>query len=352
MYILLKNKKRNTEQNNWFKYWIMKVKLMDEKFKILLNSLPTSKIKEIISEYNKDCIKSGQKENKLRGYSKYRKSELINFFIPVLSDDEKDQYYTNIEPKFIKTLISQALSLLLGDDKRETIANVEKIPEKDGYKLKINGFNWDVATSVSLEENELFYVCDCRIGKSGFCVHHMAASLMLLSENKMELKDFPLDFDDSMLEGIKGKLKMINNKKRADDEADIIFRDKYKIFVSGSIITTKWEGEYQGSKTIDASLEEGGAENWIAKKVVDKILKHMKVKAKTGKPTLLEKDSYAIISKIMVRPKLVTKILKKFLAVDPSLPADEKTLYDFLRKDLEIDHNPEFEEIESNLNLK
>jgi hypothetical protein len=54
----------------------------------------------------------------------------------------------------------------------------------------------------------------------------------------------------------------------------------------------------------------------------------------------------------MVRPKLVTKILKKFLAVDPSLPADEKTLYDFLRKDLEIDHNPEFEEIESNLNLK
>ena len=101
MYILLKNKKRNTEQNNWFKYWIMKVKLMDEKFKILLNSLPTSKIKEIISEYNKDCITSGQKENKLRGYSKYRKSELINFFIPVLSDDEKDQYYTNIEPKFI-----------------------------------------------------------------------------------------------------------------------------------------------------------------------------------------------------------------------------------------------------------
>jgi hypothetical protein len=60
---------------------------------------------------------------------------------------------------------------------------------------------------------------------------------------------------------------------------------------------------------------------------------------------LLAKDSYAIISKIMERPKLVAKILKKFLAVDPTLPADEKSLYAFLRKELEIDNNPEFKEI-------
>ena len=74
----------------------------------------------------------------------------------------------------------------------------------------------------------------------------------------------------------------------------------------------------------------------------------MKIKAKTGKPSLLVKDSYAIISKIMERPKLVAKILKKFLAVDPSLPADEKSLYVFLRENLEIDNNPDFGEIGSN----
>jgi len=256
--------------------------------------MSTSKIKEIISEYNKNCIENGQKENKLRGYSKYRKSELIDFFIPVLSDDEKAQYYANIEPKFMKSLISQALSLLMGEDKRETIGNVEISSGKDGYALKINGFNWDVATSVYLEENELNYACDCRIGRLGFCTHQMAACLMLLSENKIKLKDFPLDFDESMFEAIEGKLGLIHNAKRSDDEADIIFQDQYKIFVSGEMITTKWEGEYKGSKTIDASSEGEGAESWIAKKVVDKMLKYMKVKAKTGKPSLLVKDSYAI----------------------------------------------------------
>ena len=320
---------------------------MHEKFKLLLYSLPVSRIKEIITEYNENCIATGEKENKLRGYSKLTKSELIDFFYPVLSDDEKKQYYEKIEPKFMKNLISQALALLLGEDKRETITDVDKNSEKIGYKLKIKGFAWDVETSVIIEDKELNYNCDCRIGKFGFCKHQMAACLMLLYENRLELKNFPMDFTNPMLEEIKGKLSMITNKKRADDEADIIFRDKYKIFVSGEIITTKWEGEYQGSKTIDASSE-GGAENWLAKKVVDKMIKPMKIKAKTGKPTLLVKDSYSIISKIMARPKLVARILKKFLAVDPSLPADEKSLYAFLRSELEIDNNPEFEEIGSN----
>ena len=99
---------------------------MHEKFKLLLYSLPVSRIKEIIGEYNENCIAAGEKENKLRGYSKLTKSELIDFFYPVLSDDEKKQYYEKIEPKFMKNLILQALALLLGEDKRETITDVDK----------------------------------------------------------------------------------------------------------------------------------------------------------------------------------------------------------------------------------
>ena len=109
----------------------------------------------------------------------------------------------------------------------------------------------------------------------------------------------------------------------------------YKIYVNGDFVTYEWTGDFAGKKTRDLSKEDEDVETWVSNKVVEIILKHVKIKTKEGAPEHIVKDSFGVITKIMEREDLIKRILRKFSALeDPSLPTEKEALEAYLRKDL------------------
>lgn len=309
----------------------------ERKFEVLLCSLNNDDLKLMINDYNTRCVKEGRKEDKMRGYSALSKTKLIDFIITFLSEKEEENLYKIFEPKFMKELISDTLGLLGGKDKREHIEKVEKFDGDNGFRLKIKGFQWEEECKVQVKEGELIRSCTCRIGRlDGICRHEMAGFIMLYGRKKIELKSFPLDLEESWLQPVKKQKDLISSQTKSEDEADIVFADKYKIFVDGPFVTMKWGGPYAGKKTVNTEELGEDVESWVANKVVNKMLKPLKISTKEGTPSLIEFDSYGIIDKILDNEILVKKILKKFKAVSPDLPTDLEGLETYLRKNVKL----------------
>ena len=312
-------------------------------FTILLRAMFTTDIKGIIKDYNDRCIKEGRKADKIKGYSGYKKDELIDMLCSFFDLDEKKIVYSNIAPDFKKNLVELTIDLITGKDKREKIVDIQKEDDPKGIILEIKGFSWEVEAYVyfSDEKGKFDRDCNCRIGAAdGICKHQLAIFLMMLSSKVIKISDIPIKINYPWFSEFENMIKNLSVQTKSKDEADIEWADDYQIFIDGNIIITQWGGSYPGKKTIDASLLDETAEDWITKKVTDKILKRIKVtKVKddpdlVGYPNLPIKDNHDVISKIMSRPKLVKKILNKFkkiLEVEPDLPTNDADLVKFLK---------------------
>lgn len=304
-----------------------------ENFSLLLRSMTGTRIKEIIKEYNERCKREDRSADKMKGYSKYNKEELIDFIDSFLSEDEKTEYYNKLAPNFLKGLISSAIALLLEEDKREKIVNHERVSKGIGLEIEVKGWQWENEASVRMEGGSTDRSCTCRIGETdGFCVHQMTIYLILFSNKEISLVDFPFEIKEEWLKPLVKHEKDVLRQLKTEEDADIVFSDNYRIFIDGDLVTLQWEGDYAGKKTKDISKEKDDPETWIAKKAVERLLKPLKY---SDQPRSLVKDTYGIITKIMERPKLVVKILNKFQAVNPELPADEADLERFLKEMVE-----------------
>ncbi|MHA1143626.1 MAG: hypothetical protein ACTSRW_02745 [Candidatus Helarchaeota archaeon] len=305
--------------------------MSEEQFQRLLKSMSGARLKQLIKDYNDECIREGRKEDKMKGYSKLKKDELVDFISSFLSEDEKEKLYEKLAPEFAKDLIQAAISLMLGEDKREKVIKTKKIEPK-GYQIEIKGFQWDNEASIQVEDEAIESECTCRIGENeGICRHQIVLFLILHEKGEIKLDQFPFKVKESWLDKLKKDSQKILSQLRPEEDADIIFDDNYKIFINGDFVTLQWEGEYAGKTTKDIAQEKDDLETWIAKKVTDLILKPLK---RRGRPRFFIRDGFDSISKIMDREKLVTKILKKFQAVDADLPGDPGTLEQYLRSQL------------------
>ncbi|MHA1729346.1 MAG: hypothetical protein ACTSWY_11520 [Promethearchaeota archaeon] len=132
------------------------------------------------------------------------------------------------------------------------------------------------------------------------------------------------------------KRKRSKQSKKSIKNDEIRFLNDYSIKINSNnnLVNLEWGGDYPGRKSVDVSQEEDDLETWVTKKVVEKLLSPIKIRKKEGSPRIIVLDEYGVISKIMSRPKLIAKIIKKFQAVDENLPSDEKSLEKFLKENL------------------
>ncbi len=318
-------------------------------FNLLLKSLTVSQIKEIIDDYNQQIINGDSKAKKLKGYSGLKKDELIEFVDSSLSEKDKSYFYEIFEPEISKKLISDALLLIVGEHKTERIQNAGILSGGKGYRIWYTGKYGSHKALVEVLKDVNRMNCNCKIGKfGGICLHQMAIFLMLYSKNAIKLEDFPFKVDHSQFKSIKKRLELLATQSLFKEEPSIILSNDYKIYVNGDLVTYEWAGDFAGKRTRDMSEEEEDVDTWISNKIVEVMLKHIKVKTKEGKSEKIILDNYGIIPKIIENPKLVKKILTKFKKLeDPELPTEESQLEAFLKKNLkessiEMDIDPPF----------
>ena len=316
---------------------------IDFKLKALLASKTKEHLLKIINDYNEYCKANDLKDSMLKGYSKkpYNTKEgLINFLLENLSNEEKEGILSKIGTSYLEDLFKQAEEYIHGVAEREKIESIKLLD--NGLKLKFKGWQWETETSLELSASRTLknYNCTCRTGSmEGFCPHLFTGILILIKEQKFNPNTFIFEIPKSSLKQIQ-QLK-IDIKKFEELEltnADIVLGDDYLISVNGNLVTMQWAGERAGKTTKDVIKEEKkpvSVKEWVAKKVVDKILAPLR---DNPLPREIFKDKYGVIPVILENEKLVDKLLKKFIEKneenDRKLPTNKEELEKFLKSKL------------------
>jgi len=311
-------------------------KIDSSQFKLLLQSMTVAQIKDLIDQYNEKYVTNGPKSERLKGFSALKKEQLIEFVASALDHKEKRETYKKFEPEITRKKIENALDLISGEHKVEKVQQASLIPGGNGYKIWFKGKYGVHKTSVEVLRDSIQRTCDCRFAQfGGICMHQTAIFLMLISKKIISLAKIPFKVDKKWFASIQKRLDLIATQSLFKEEPAIMLSNGYKIYVNGDFVTYEWTGDFAGKKTKDLSKEDDDVETWIANKVVEIMLKHVKIKTKEGTPEYIVIDSFGVIDKIMERQDLIKKILRKFKALeDPSLPTEVSSLEAYLKKDL------------------
>jgi hypothetical protein len=201
-----------------------------------------------------DDLKQVCRDLEIKGYSKLKKSELVEYILDSLSEEELEDYILQKELEIISEGINLAFKKINGED-RESISEIKIVnPKNHEIEVSFKGFNWDVNSYLSITPkniNDPERDCDCRIGSNlGFCSHFWVGFILSLKEGFLKLNDWTLtklpdDFEerikplkittidsgDNQAKGI-GKISLVNE---SSDSAELM------IFLNSSV--TIYEGE-------------------------------------------------------------------------------------------------------------
>lgn len=150
----------------------------------LLQSLNVDELKQICRTYE------------IKGFSKLKKIELIDFVLDSLAEEEYKELLKQKELDIISSEIDLALKKIRGED-RETIEDIKIINEKEHeIELTFKGFNWETKSYLSITPKNINNPerdCDCRIGSNmGFCNHFWVGFIISLKEGYFKLSDWKL----------------------------------------------------------------------------------------------------------------------------------------------------------------
>ena len=153
-------------------------------------------VKYLFQSLNIDGLKSICKDFGIRGYSKFKKSELVDFVLDSLAEEELKDLLEQKELGIISSEIKTAIKKIDGED-RESITNIKVVNEKDHeIELKFEGFNWDSSSYLSITSKNIHNPerdCDCRVGSNmGFCNHFWVGFIYSLKKNYFKLSDWKL----------------------------------------------------------------------------------------------------------------------------------------------------------------
>ena len=145
---------------------------------------------------NVDDLKQICRDFEIKGYSKFKKSELIDFILDSLAEEEFKEILQEKEIDIITDGINLALKKINGED-RESVAEIKIVnPEDHEIELLFKGFNWEVQSYLSITPKNIQNPerdCDCRIGSNmGFCSHFWVGFIYSLKQNWFKLKDWSL----------------------------------------------------------------------------------------------------------------------------------------------------------------
>jgi hypothetical protein len=174
----------------------MKRKVNDRTYlNYLLYSLNVDDLKEICRDFN------------IKGFSKLKKSELINFILDSLAEEEIKELINQKELEVISEGIDLALKKINYED-RENIVEIRIVnPVEHEVEILFKGWNWDTTSFLSIRSENIDDPerdCDCRIGAAmGFCSHFWVGFIFSLKQEFFKLKDWnltilPPDFEEKV----------------------------------------------------------------------------------------------------------------------------------------------------------
>ena len=307
-------------------------------FNTFLYSITVSKVIDIIHKYNDQCENNGNKEKKINGYSKLKKDGLIELIDSSISEKDKNQIYSELESEFVEDLIKKGVELISGESRVETVQNAAVIGGGNGFTVWFKGKYGSHKSIIQIQNGTIDRDCDCKIGKpGGLCLHQMAIYLMLISKKILTKEELPFNVEEKFYNLIQKRLDLLATQSLFKEDPAIMFEDSYKIYIyeKQNLVILDWTGDFAGKSTKDISKEKDDIETWVVKKVVNLMLRNIKVKTKEGMPVKLIIDSYDVIAKIMNHPEQLKKILKKFSALEnPELPTSEEDLETYLKSNL------------------
>jgi hypothetical protein len=164
-------------------------------------------LKFLLQYLNVDNLKQICRDFEIKGFSKLKKSELIDFILDSLAEEEFKELLQKKEMDIISDGINLALKKINGED-RESVAEI-KIINQDNHEIELffKGFNWNVSSFLSITPKNINNPerdCDCRIGSNlGFCSHFWVGFIFSLKQKWFKIKDWtltilPNDFEEKI----------------------------------------------------------------------------------------------------------------------------------------------------------
>jgi hypothetical protein len=168
-------------------------------------------LKYLFQSLNLDKLKVVCKDFNIKGYSKFKKSDLIEFILDSLSEEEIGSLIKKKEKEIVSEGIASALEKINGKN-RESITSIKVInPETHEIELKFKGFNWNTESYLIINDQNLNNPdrdCDCRTGaEMGFCPHFWVGFIFTLKKGFFNLKDWTLTY---IPDGFEKEIQSIN----------------------------------------------------------------------------------------------------------------------------------------------
>ncbi|MFX0005907.1 MAG: Rho termination factor N-terminal domain-containing protein [Promethearchaeota archaeon] len=227
--------------------------------------------KYLLQYLNNDALKQICRDFEIKGFSKLKKSELIDYILDSLAEEELKDLLKQREVEIISSGIDLAIKKINGED-RESVAEIRIInPSKHEIELKFKGWNWETESYLSINPNNIKNPerdCDCKIGANmGFCSHFWIGFIYSLKQNWFNLSDWTLtalpdDFEKKVKtiklaevqvgENVKGKQKSAVLIDETSSGGTLMkYLDTSITIYEGEIVEiVERESEFQGNITI------------------------------------------------------------------------------------------------------
>jgi len=225
-------------------------------------------LKHLFQFLNVDELKQVCRDFEIKGFSKFKKSELLDFILDSIAEEELEDLLKEKELEIISDGINLALKKINGED-RETITDINIVnPKNHEVEIKFKGFNWETSSYLSITPKNINNPerdCDCRIGSNlGFCSHFWVGFILSLKEGYFKLSDWTLTkLPDNFEETIKPlKISMPSTSEKGsgkrslvDESSDNVmlmkFIDKSITIYEGKITEiVERQSEFQGNISI------------------------------------------------------------------------------------------------------
>lgn len=153
-------------------------------------------LKYLLQSLNLDELKQVCRDFKIKGFSKWKKVELIENLLSFLSIEEIEALIKDKEMDIISDSVDGAIDIIKGKA-REKINEIRIVNEEEHIvEIDFKGFNWDTSSFLSINAQNIDNPdrdCDCRVGANmGLCSHFWVGFILSLKNNYFNLSDWNL----------------------------------------------------------------------------------------------------------------------------------------------------------------
>ncbi|MFX0148953.1 MAG: hypothetical protein ACFE8E_14535 [Candidatus Hodarchaeota archaeon] len=159
----------------------------------------------LLQSLNVDELKQLCRDFKIKGFSKWKKIELVENILSILSDEEIETLIRERERDIIFTSINDAIKIIKGGG-REKLSEIRIVNEEEHIvEFDFKGFNWETSSYLSINPQNINNPerdCDCRVGiNMGLCSHFWVGFILSLKRNYFKLSEWnltllPDDFEE------------------------------------------------------------------------------------------------------------------------------------------------------------